>query len=126
MNCIVCGTDLPRGSRRQRQYCSGRCRVAHQRAQETGTEVKRRSTRGRADAHGPENEDVPVSDGRQPGPSPDRDALPRTPRRIEVRVVPSERLRDGSQFSGRGGRTTYVVDGRSFDTPREAIDFASR
>ena len=28
--------------------------------------------------------------------------------------------------SGIGGRTTYVVDGRSFDTPREALDWATQ
>lgn len=33
---------------------------------------------------------------------------------------------DNYPIAGVGGRTTYVVAGRSFATPRAALDFASR
>ena len=52
-------------------------------------------------------------------------APPRLPLPIEVRHVPGGRLVNGCP-SGVGGHTTYVVAGRSFDTPRAALDFASR
>jgi len=52
-------------------------------------------------------------------------APPRLPLPIEVRHVPGEWLSNGYP-SGIGGRTTYHVAGRSFDTPRAALDFAGR
>jgi hypothetical protein len=57
-------------------------------------------------------------------PAPIREA-PRLPLPIEVRHVPGEYLSNGYP-SGIGGHTTYHVGGRSFDTPREALDFAGR
>ena len=50
---------------------------------------------------------------------------PRLPRPVEVRHVPGGRLVNGYP-SGVGGRTTYIVGGRSFATPREALEFAGR
>jgi hypothetical protein len=52
-------------------------------------------------------------------------APPRLPLPIEVRHVLGGRLSNGYP-SGVGGKTTYHVAGRSFDTPRAALDFASR
>ena len=52
-------------------------------------------------------------------------APPRLPLPIEVCHVPGEWLSNGYP-SGIGGRTTYHVGGRSFDTPREALDYAGR
>jgi len=113
--CPVCGEPLPVGSGRGRPRltCSVACRraVSRNAAPLSGVTpaVSAPPTPPRA---------APV-EFREPTPP------PRLPLPIEVRHVPGEWLSNGYP-SGIGGRTTYHVGGRSFDTPREALDYAGR
>lgn len=112
--CEVCGGPME-ARRSTRRYCSVRCRVKAARtllSVTSDTPDAQAATRG---VSAPPASPVPR-------PSPIAEALPR---RIEVRVAPGERLASGGP-AGKGGSTAFVVGGRSFDTPREAIDCASR
>jgi hypothetical protein len=99
-----------------RRYCSIRCRVKASREflSVTGDPGMVTDTTPTPSAPPATKEPPPAAIQR-----------PRLPLPIEVRHVPGERLVNGSP-SGKGGRTTYHVAGRSFGTPREALDFASR
>lgn len=114
--CGVCG-DPMEARRSTRRYCSTRCRVKSARVllsvtPESAPAVVRHST--------------PETAASLPLPAPPEIvAPPRLPLPIEVRHVPGERLINGYP-SGIGGRTTYHVAGRTFTTPRAALDFASR
>ena len=108
--CLVCGGLLPASIGRGRPWltCSDVCR----RSRNKSAAVVRHST--------------PETAASLPAPaSPAVVAPPRLPLPIEVRHVPGEWLSNGYP-SGIGGRTTYHVGGRSFDTPRAALDFAGR
>jgi len=115
--CSQCAGPLPDNSRRDRETCSPGCRQrASRRARSVTTKpgpaVGRHST--------------PETAASLPAPaSPAIVALPRLPLPIEARHVPGEWLSNGYP-SGIGGRTTYHVGGRSFDTPRKALDYAGR
>ncbi len=115
--CGVCG-DPMEPVRASRRYCSIRCRV----------KASRRALSVTSETGGDPTGVLSVS----PPPAPLRGARgairdpserPRLPVPIEVRHVPGGRLVSG-QPSGIGGRTTYHVAGRTFGTPREALDFA--
>lgn len=99
--CRDCGEPLPSGERgRPRVKCPA-CSPSRKRV------VAPDSTPGFFDApDGPHAPPAPI-----------------LPLPIEVRHVLGERLSNGYP-SGVGGRTTYHVGGRSFETPREAIDWA--
>jgi hypothetical protein len=113
--CLVCG-DPMEALRSTRRYCSTRCRVKAAREALSVT--------------------APEAPAATPGTDPQRAATadlaaspavltrPRLPRDIEVRHIPGGRLSNGSP-SGVGGRTTYIVDGREYATPREAHDAAT-
>jgi hypothetical protein len=113
--CLVCG-DPMEAVRVTRRYCSIRCRVKASREflSVTGDPGMVTDTTPTPSAPPATKEPPPAAIQR-----------PRLPLPIEVRHVPGERLVNGSP-SGKGGRTTYHVAGRSFGTPREALDFASR
>jgi hypothetical protein len=117
--CLVCG-DPMEARRSTRRYCSTRCRVKAAREAISVTPpppVEPTGTLGLFAAPAPS----------APAPAPIHEATPppRLPLPIEVRHVPGERLSNGHP-SGLGGSTTYHVGGRSFDTPRAALDFAGR
>jgi len=112
--CLVCGEPLPIGSGR------GRPRL-------TCSEVCRRAVRNSEPLSGatPVLFVAPAPSAPAPAPIHEATPPPQLPLPIEVRHVPGERLSNGHP-SGLGGSTTYHVGGRSFDTPREALDFAGR
>jgi len=115
--CSQCAGPLPDGSRCDRETCSPACRQRASRharsvTSETAPAVVRHST---PETAATVQEHAPLTTV----------APPRLPLPIEVRHVPGEWLSNGYP-SGIGGRTTYHVGGRSFDTPREALDFAGR
>jgi hypothetical protein len=113
--CLVCG-DPMEPVRITRRYCSTRCRM---KAAREALSVTNGS--GVAADTTPALVTAPVPPVRPPAAT----QPPRLPLPIEVRHVPGGRLVNGYP-SGTGGRTTYHVAGRSFDTPREALDFAAR
>ena len=108
--CLVCGGLLPASIGRGRPWltCSDVCR----RSRNKSAAVVRHST---PETAATVQEHAPLTSV----------APPRLPLPIEVRHVPGEWLSNGYP-SGIGGRTTYHVGGRSFDTPREALDYAGR
>lgn len=113
--CIGCAGTLPDGSRRDRETCSAACR---QRAARSSRSVTLKPTPAVV-VHS-----TPETAASLPAPvNPEVVAPPRLPLPIEVRHVPGGRLSNGHP-SGVGGRTTYHVAGRSFDSPRAALDFA--
>ncbi len=110
--CIACAGPLPDGSRSDRETCSAACR------QRVSRHARSVTSEG---APAPTVHSDP-----EPAPAPAPLAAPaRLPRPVEVRHVPGRRMANGDP-AGVGGRTTYVVGGREFATPRGAIDFASR
>jgi len=130
--CLVCG-DPMEARRSTRRYCSTRCRLAHFR--NPGLSVSAPGLwDGQLSVETTAASPTPLSGATsalsaapapsESAPAPIREA-PRLPLPIEVRHVPGEWLSNGYP-SGIGGRTTYHVGGRSFDTPREALDFAGR
>ena len=110
--CPVCGEPLPVSRGRPRLTCSDACRRAIRKADPLSGATPALS----APPDRPRAAPVEI---REPTPP------PRLPLPIEVRHVPGEWLSNGYP-SGIGGRTTYHVGGRSFDTPRAALDFAGR
>lgn len=110
--CLVCG-DPMEARRFTRRFCSTRCRVkgAREALSVTVPLWDAAPTPIAVPAH---KESPPAATHR-----------PHLPLPIEVRHVPGERLSGGGP-SGVGGRTSYIVAGHMFSTPREAIDFANR